>query len=83
MITEESIRKFITGMGYIPASPESCAYFINDFQKRGQKEINFFISKNNICWVTALRGDRVNGDKIITVTMEQLIRDIKLEELNV
>ncbi len=93
MITEESIRKFISDLGYIPASPKTCAYFINDSHKRGHKEINFYINKQNMCWVTTLNyispGEYAgNGeiqsanDKLITVTMEQLIRDIKLAQLD-
>ena len=92
MITEESIRKFISDLGYIPASPKTCSYFINDSQKRGHKEIKFYINKQNMCWVTSLNyispgeyagnGEVVNANaKLITVTMEQLIRDIKIDQL--
>jgi hypothetical protein len=48
MITEQTLRNFITYLGHIPASPSICLDKISKLPLN--TELQFFVNKHNLCW---------------------------------
>ena len=77
MITEQTLRNFITNLGHIPASASICVDKINKLPLN--EELQFFVNKHNLCWFA--------DDKFITHHEGMLdlfstnVRDIKLSEI--
>jgi hypothetical protein len=82
MITEQTLRDFITKLGHIPASPSIC---VNKISKLPQnEELQFFVNKHNLCWFADkqfLRNYNFdNPDKSFGLFSTN-VRDIKLSEI--
>jgi len=75
MITEQTLRNFITNLGHIPASPSICVDKINKLPLN--TELKFFVNKHNLCWFAGKNFLEYPPAELFTTN----IRDIKLSEL--
>jgi uncharacterized protein YneR len=82
MLTEQTLRNFITKLGHIPASPSICLDKISKLPQN--EELQFFVNKHNLCWFADkqfLRNYNFdNPDKSFGLFTTN-VRDIKLSEL--
>jgi len=82
MITEQTLRNFITNLGHIPASPSICLNKISKLPLN--TELQFFVNKHNLCWFADkqfLRNYNFdNTDKNFGLFSTN-VRDIKLSEI--
>lgn len=82
MITEQTLRNFITKLGHIPASPSICVNKISKLPLN--TELQFFVNKHNLCWFADAQFLRNynfdNPDKSFGLFSTN-IRDIKLSEI--
>ena len=97
MISEQTLRNFITKLGHIPASASICIEKINKLPLN--IELQFFVNKHNLCWFADdqfLKNynyrieepnyylSRITGSEIHNTTGKLFstnVRDIKLSEL--
>jgi hypothetical protein len=82
MITEQTLRNFITNLGHIPASPSICVNKISKLPLN--TELQFFVNKHNLCWFADAQFLRNynfdNPDKSFGLFSTN-VRDIKLSEI--
>jgi hypothetical protein len=82
MISEQTLRNFITKLGHIPASPSICLDKISKLPLN--TELQFFVNKHNLCWFADAQFLRNynfdNPDKSFGLFSTN-IRDIKLSEI--
>ena len=82
MITEQTLRNFITNLGHIPASPSICLDKISKLPQN--EELQFFVNKHNLCWFVDAQFLRNynfdNPDKSFGLFTTN-VRDIKLSEI--
>ena len=80
MITEQTLRNFITNLGHIPACASICVDKINKLPQNS--ELKFFVNKHNLCWFADkqfLKNYEIHNTtgKLFSTN----VRDIKLSEL--
>ena len=82
MISEQTLRNFITNLGHIPASPSICIKKIDKLPLN--EELQFFVNKHNLCWFADAQFLRNynfdNPDKSFELFTTN-VRDIKLSEI--
>ena len=88
MITEQTLRNFITKLGHIPASAPICVDKINELPPN--EELQFFVNKHNLCWFADKQflrnyNYRIEEPSELHNTTGKLfstnVRDIKLSEI--
>jgi hypothetical protein len=88
MITEQTLRNFITNLGHIPASPSICLDKISKLPQN--EELQFFVNKHNLCWFADKKflrnyNYRIEESSELHNTTGKLfstnVRDIKLSEI--
>ena len=77
MITEQTLRNFITNLGHIPASASICIDKINKLPQNS--ELKFFVNQHNLCWFA---DDKfIAHHKGMVDLFSTNVRDIKLSEI--
>ena len=81
MITEQTLRNFITNLGHIPASPSICVNKISKLPLN--TELQFFVNPHNLCWFADKNfleyQEHIGSSPAELFTTN--IRDIKLLEI--
>jgi hypothetical protein len=80
MITEQTLRNFITNLGHIPASASICVNKISKLPLN--TELQFFVNKHNLCWFADEQFlKNYIADPLECQLFTTNVRDIKLSEL--
>ena len=82
MISEQTLRNFITNLGHIPASASICVDKISKLPLN--TELQFFVNKHNLCWFADaqfLRNYNFDNPEKSFGLFSTNVRDIKLSEI--